>query len=446
MESLRGAPRLLRRTIPAAVALACTSTAFGFAPQSAGTDKPGLLERDHPLAAWQAITTHLGEKGLQLELFYTLDLLANVDGGIEREFAAIGNLDLLAAADLEALMSWRDTWLVLYAIGNHGEISPAVGDFQAVSNIEAPATVKLFEAWIEKELAGRHLSVLAGLYDVNSEFDVIPSAAVFLNGSQGMGAELGNSGRNGPSTFPTTSLGLRLDYQPAGSFYARAVVADGVPGSLDDDKRTQIELDGDDGLFLLAEAGYINITSERLRGRTRRYADEVPLEDRRYGFFGKFALGVWHYTGEAQDLRNPATLRRSSPGLYALAEQRVFYEPDDPMQGLSLFARAGAADGRTQPIDGYLGAGAVYRGCLPSRHEDELGLAVAAAHFGSSYRSALSSGGEWDEWEIDVELTYRWRISPWLSLQPNVQRVFHPGGDPSVEDATVVGLRMLASF
>lgn len=408
-------------------------------------EAPGLFERQHPLEGWQATTKSLSEKGIDVEIFYTLDLLSNVDGGVERDTALIGNLDLVLFADLEALLDWPHTRMLLYGIANHGEISPAVGDIQGVSNIEGPATVKLFEAWIEKDLFDRQASVLLGLYDVNSEFDVIPSAALFLNGSQGMGGELGNSGRNGPSTFPVTSVGARVDVQPDDSFYARAVAVDGVPGSPTDDKRTQIHFDDGDGLLLLAEVGYVNIPSDRLRGRTRRYADELPIEDRRYGFFGKFAIGIWQYTGTFTDFGGTSQ-RNASPGLYALAEQRVFYEADNPLQGLSLYARAGIADGRTDPIDGYLGGGVVYRGLFEGRNKDETGLGIAAAHFSSSFREAAGGPNAWEDWEIAFELTHRIRLAPWLSLQPDAQYVVNPGGDPALENATVIGLRALASF
>ena len=73
-------------------------------------------------------------------------------------------------------------------------------------------------------------SLLLGLYDLNSEFDVIETAGLFLNSSFGIGAEYGSSGRNGPSIFPATSFGARLSGQPVQSLFIRGAVLDGVPG------------------------------------------------------------------------------------------------------------------------------------------------------------------------------------------------------------------------
>jgi len=46
------------------------------------------------------------------------------------------------------------------------------GDAQGVSSISAPNSVKLYEAWIQENFLGNHVSVLAGLYDLNSELSL----------------------------------------------------------------------------------------------------------------------------------------------------------------------------------------------------------------------------------------------------------------------------------
>ena len=76
-------------------------------------------------------------------------------------------------ADAEQL-DWKGATLFFYILGNHGgALSEQVGDLQGLSNIEAPATVKLYEAWFEQTLFDDRLSFKAGLYDLNTEFDVI---------------------------------------------------------------------------------------------------------------------------------------------------------------------------------------------------------------------------------------------------------------------------------
>lgn len=412
-----------------------------------------LSTREWMTGDWGGRRELLEEAGVSLALYYTLDVLSNVSGGRETATEAVGNVDVFLTADMGTLAGWEGGTAFLYGLANHGSgISEAVGDLQGVSNIEGPETVKLYEAWYEQELSGGRLSVLAGLYDVNSELDVIPSAGLFLNGAQGMGSELGNSGRNGPSTFPFTGLGTRLQWLATERLYVRAVVADGVPGDPSDPEGTQITLTGDDGLLLAGEFGYYNLPAQELRGRIRLLEDTLAAEEEQYGHFGKYALGVWGYTSEFEDFfrldpgGDPRTFT-GTWGVYALAEQGLHYEDEDPFQGLSAFARVGFADERANLFDRYVGGGLVYRGPFPGRGRDRLGLAVAAARLGDDYgRGVELAGGTAEGWEVAVELTYRAAITPWLWIQPDVQLVVNPGGDSDLDDALVVGARLVGSL
>lgn len=82
--------------------------------------------------------------------------------------------------------------------------------------------VRLYEFWLQQKLFSGRLAVLVGLYDLNFELEVIPSAGLFLHSSFGIGPDFGLSGKNGPSIFPYTALGTRVEYKPLEAFYVRA--------------------------------------------------------------------------------------------------------------------------------------------------------------------------------------------------------------------------------
>ena len=63
------------------------------------------------------------------------------------------------------------------------------GRHQGVSNLQAPAKLRLEEAWLQQNLFGDRLSWLVGRYDLNTEFYRLQSAALFLNSSFGIGPE-----------------------------------------------------------------------------------------------------------------------------------------------------------------------------------------------------------------------------------------------------------------
>lgn len=79
---------------------------------------------------------------------------------------------------------------------------------------------------------------------------------MLVHSSFGTGPDLGLSGKNGPSTFPATSLGIRVQNEFTENFTVRAAVMDGVPGDPGDPTGTQVTLRGDDGLFAITEAAY----------------------------------------------------------------------------------------------------------------------------------------------------------------------------------------------
>ena len=106
----------------------------------------------------------MNDHGILLETTNTLDILSNVSGGIDQKTATVGDLDLLLTVDMKKLVpALKGGTLFVYGLGLYGDDpSKHVGDIQAVDNIAAPNTWKLFEAWYQQNLLER-FSLLAGL-------------------------------------------------------------------------------------------------------------------------------------------------------------------------------------------------------------------------------------------------------------------------------------------
>jgi len=335
------------------------------------------LERvDGVLNQWKAFQASMDDHGILLETTNTVDVLSNISGGIERKTAAVGDLDLLLTVDMKKLVpALRGGTLFVYGLGTYGDDpSKHVGDIQAVSNIAAPNTWKLFEAWYQQNLFER-FSLLAGLYDVTSEFDVmVSSSELFVNSSFGTGAEFAASGQNGPSTFPATSLGIRGQAIMTDRLMVRAVVADGVPGNPNDFHGTHIHLSEDDGLFGTMELAYYKfregdvLTGKPRRLTFRRIGRSAPLE-----YEAKAAIGFWGYTTTLDHLSKVESSgdpgkQHGTYGMYGLAEYDVYHEKGDTDQELTLFVRAGMADPKVNRFSQYYGGGLVYTGLLPGQN------------------------------------------------------------------------------
>jgi porin len=133
-------------------------------------------------------------------------------------------------------------------------------------------------------------------------------------------------------------------------------------------------------------------------------------------------------------------------GLYGLVEG-LLYSPDPRNRaGLRGWLRAGLADDRINAVDYYAGGGLVYNG--PFRREaDQIGIAVAYAHFGEpGRRAALVAGQSLGTGETNIELTYSLAVADLVTIQPDLQYVISPGADRDIPDALVVGTRIVLAW
>jgi porin len=372
-------------------------------------------------------------------LTYDGAAITNLDGGQRRAATYLGNLHLRSLVDLGRGLGWGDTHLFADALWIHGGQPDAfVGDAMGVSNLAAPPGAQLEELWLEHNFHPASVSVLAGLYDLNSEFYRLQSAGLFLNSSFGIGPEFSQSGIEGPSIFPRTALGVRLAYKPAANVVLRAAALDGVPLIRPGDRLGAFE--AGDGRLYVAELAWFSRPAARpssdQRERIGRNA-MLPM------YQGKLAVGGWHYT-TTFDRLDPAAAKprqHGASGFYAIGDRVVARDASDPERNLAVFAQLGVGDPAVARFGKYLGVGVVAAGPFRGRSGDELGLAVAIARNGTPYLRQQALTAPASRAESSVELSYLAQVNPWLAVQPDLQYVIHPGTDRSTPDALVFTLR-----
>ncbi len=372
----------------------------------------------------------------ELAVAYTVEVMSPLAGAPVQP-VWMDNIDVTLTLPLTPR-----TTLFLYGLGNQGgSISAHVGNAQSVSNIEAPTSWRLYEAFIEHVSATGRFSVLAGLYDLSSEFDVLSAAGLFINSSFGTGAELAASRPRGPSIFPVTSVGLRvrLGLQQASHYagYLQAVALDGLPGHPEHPRGTHIVFGRNDGLLLVAEAGALmRLEAPLPDGSPIRLASRLHEHTHQH----KLALGVWYYTARFQWL-DANRSQRGNAGAYLLGETRLYGESP---RTLWAFLRVGVAHPRVNRFGAYTGGGFSGQGWVPGRPTDRMGVAVAAAHNSSAYgRLQRRQGTPVHRTEWVLEGTYLVALDNRLQLQLDLQWVRHP--DTRAGSVLVGGLRLLWS-
>ena len=349
-----------------------------------------------------------------LAFTYTSDIWSNTSGGLDEGTVYLADVKAQLSLDLEQLTGWTGAQAFVYGMYTNGNsISALTGDANGISNIETGVeAVRLVEAWVDQAFADGKGSVRVGLYDLATEFDAGEVRALFLNPGHGSGTDWSQTGQNGPSIWPVTSLAARVNYNFDGGIYLRGTIADGVPGDPNHPKRTTIDFRNGDGVLLAAETG-------------------IAREGRLW------SLGVWSYSEKYPDLVTAET-HSNFGGYVAMEEKLLSSDAGDPFN-LSGSVRAGFANDDVNPVSNFLSATVVATGLIASLPEDQIGLGVMVANAGNKFLSGIA---EPKDQEINLELTYFANLTSHLSIQPDLQYVINPGMDGSVDNALVFGVRL----
>jgi porin len=244
-----------------------------------------------------------------------------------------------------------------------------------------------------------------------------------LNSSFGIGKEFSQTGINGPSIFPNTSLAIRARSEIGKSFYLQTGIFSGVSGDPQNPRGTHVKIGGNNGALIISEMAYI-------RGK----------EEKSENKYSKYGVGFWSYTKTFDHISAtvPGTatpIQANNNGTYFLAEQTIF-EP------LALFARYGVANSEVNRFHSNFTYGLVATGLIPSRINDRLGLAVTTVNNGSEYKKLnLLNLTPVSIDETTYEISYKVELKKGFAIQPDFQWVLHPNTDPTLKAAKVGVIR-----
>jgi porin len=356
------------------------------------------------------------EPGVVAEVSATVDSYANLQGGLAADgvIHSIGAFSVGLTFDLEALRFWSGGSFTIIAQQSRGRAisEKEVGALQYVSSIEAPEFTQVGEYYLEQSVAGGVLRLKLGKQDSNADFCAPEFAADFANCSF---ATVPNVPM---TTYPDAGLGLAVFARALPWLEIGAGVYDG--DAVGTDAGFISAFDGEGGGFQIVE----------LRARPGG-ADSGA--DR-----GAYRLGLWRHTEDVLQITDEAEYYEYSQnhGLYVELDQPLWRRADrEEFAGLGAFIQYGWAPGDRNEIRNYFGGGLTWRGALPGRGADVMGLGVASAHLCRQLRWLEGTTGE-----TTGEMFYRAQLTPWLAVQPDLQYVVNPGG--AGENALAVGLRL----
>jgi porin len=343
------------------------------------------------------------QSAITVRLLYTGEAAYNASGGLHDGVTYMNNVFADVHVDLATAFGWTGGSFVVqgYYENEDSLDTQYVGAIQDPSAIDTSgvATTRLYQVYYKQDIGDTN--VLFGIYDLQTEFGSTKPTDVFFNGGYAWTTTLDQSGLNGPSTYPSTSLAFRIHQKFGAHWRVQAAVLDGVPDSVKDPRATAVNINKTNGALLIGEVDY-------LPTRTT-----------------KIMAGYWDYTGEfplifQPGVNPPQRQVFGSAGGYVGAATRL-YSPA-PRRGLDVFATFGFGDATRQIVDRSLNAGLTYTGLFDDRPLDRLGIAAGMAHAGNAYRQMQIASGEGVKTnETNFELTYRAHVNNWLVVQPDVQ-------------------------
>jgi porin len=431
----------------------------------------GALAQEAPpvMSDWGGARTVLREQyGVTIGLNYIGEVLDVASGGIRREGSFEGRFEGVVDVDLARLAGWMGASAHVkgFQIHNGGRnAADNAGSLFDPSNIDALPTTRLFTAWFQQNFFGDIVSIRAGQLAADDEFLTSPTAGGLINGTFGWAAINAANIRSGGPAYPLAAPGVRLQVKPSSDVTLLAAVFSGDPAGKNCTINPQ-ECNRHGTTFSFS-GGALWIAEAQLAVNASPDAAGLP---------GVYKIGAWHATADYLDQRlgiDPATGQvlsladsampdairlRGNSGIYGVADQMVWRAGD---RAINVFLRAGATPSDRNLISAYVDGGVGIKGMFDGRPYDLLTLGVARGEIGSHARGldrdTLAINGPLvpiRNYETVFELSYIARLTPWWSIQPNLQYLVHPGGrvlnplDPTrvIGNAFIAGARTTINF
>lgn len=350
------------------------------------------------------------KKAFTTEASYTGDIITNMTGGIKTGVVFLGMANLKAGFDTQNAKLWKGGQFFINGAVTHGK-SPTellVGDFQAVSNIDAGDHIYIHELWYKHQF--NRFEITIGLQDLNIEFAASDNGSMFINSSFGIPPVISD---NIPAPiFPLTALGITTKIQITDKVSLSAAVYDGCPTAFEHNVyNTNWHICTEDGSLIL---GQLDWSTDLF---------QLP---------GTYKAGYYFHSGLKEtnaETGETTEVFDTNYGFYFIADQTAWKKADSE-KSIGVFAQLALSPASINNHHYYVGGGINYFGISKKQPDDALGVAVAYAGFNKTYKKN----------ETTFEAYYKKHIGENFSIQPDLQYVIHPAGTDEVLANALVGL------
>jgi porin len=420
---------------------------------------PPVIEDNIPqLASIAAFKKQLADKGVTVGVNYIADVFGNPTGGQQQGAAYDGRLELVIDADMEKLFGIQGGAFHAngYWITGGGLTSNYVGSLMPVTNTEAMVTVRLYELWYEQKFFDGKVGVRFGQIAADTEFLLSKYGALFVNGTYGWPAFTAANLPAGGPAYPLATPGVRVKLgQDSDPFSVLMAVFNGDPAGANCIGNPQ-KCNAYGTTFALDTSP---LAMQEFQWRYNQDKDSR-------GLAGQIKIGAYQHFGAFIDERydanglpigltggDPGQLR-GNWGVYGVWDQQILKLSEDGSKSVGFFVRALGSPEDRNLMNFYIDGGLNFAGLVPNRPDDVFGIAGAYGKISNAVRGYQIDAGAYpvQDYEAQLELTYQAALMPGWTIQPDLQYIFHPGGNIATasglpaKDALVLGVRTSMAF
>lgn len=390
-------------------------------------ERPLSLDSATLTGDWNGLRPALADRGVTLNLYVNHQLQSISRDGLQSRggVRSSASLDAILTVDLKKLLGISDTDALLHLQSNWGAgVNPRMGAIYEINDdADGDLGLHVAQLWFRRHILDRKISLTVGFLD----FQTIVDRNEFANSEdrQFWNQTLDNN----PLVPLRIGLGAALTIKPRKGWTIIAGVADAQSVLYKPGFSTTFH---DESWFV----GYLEQT----------LSFDIP--SRSGPLPGAYRVGLVYDPTPRDEFSNRGSQYfrdrdRSLVG-YLNFDQLVYREIGTVDQGLGLFWRYGYRDGSTQRLDRFHSFGIQYKGAIPERDNDVLGLGMSLVRTGKSYRDHVDDASDN---ETAYELYYAIALSKWLVVTPDLQYIDNPGatGDRPAS-GLAGGIRIRVSF
>ena len=437
-----------------------------------------LKKSNYLLGDMFGLRTVLSKYGVSLAIQETSEVLGNATGGVHKGADYDGLTQAVLQLDTQRAFGWHGGLFNVSALQIHGRNLSAdnLETIQTASGIEADRATRLWELWYDQKFLDEdRADIKIGQISADQEFIFSPNAGYFVNTMFGWPAVPSYDLPGGGPAYPLSAPAVRLRWRPVDPINILVGVFNGAPAKNTMGDSQQVNASGTEfpthgGTLTFVELQY---TYPAL-GAMMMPGAGAPLGH-------TYKVGAW-YDSEVFDdqrlddhgipLASPSSdgspkRHRGDYSVYAVADQMLWRQEEDPNRSLSVFTRVmGTPQGERNFLSFSANVGVTYHDPFANRPDDTFAVGMGYAKVSTSVTDADLDAAQAAHVvdptlynpirhdETFIEATYQYQLRPWWQVQPDLQYVFDPGGgviDPNnptnrVKNELVLGVRTNVLF